>query len=301
MESPDQQPKPIIQASETTNSSPVVPTATQAQPVVSTPPVITSPGSQRFKEIKNLVIKILIGCLVAAAALAVVAVLVGGLSDILWRAIVTLILVAGHAVAALTYISTSEHSEGKEELGFFSNAVFVVIILSFITSVLGTWNLLSSSIVWKLYGTYLVLLFAVLHGNMLHQSTGKTSTIDNIVKFNYLFMVIVVGMILPIIYFDTGSFDGLYYRFLSAFAIIDATLTIVAVALHRLYLNKHPKDASALFSTSPVQLDANGQQVVVQQAPKRHTNPLLILFAIYLIFQLLSAVAVGFMGGFNSI
>jgi hypothetical protein len=278
---PSQQPSPI------------------SPPTPSAPPIVPTPaGSNHFKEIKSLVIKVLIGCLIVAAGLAVVAVLVGGFSEIMVRSLTTLVLVAVHAIAALTYIgkTDAEHEEGG--LSFFSNVVFAVIVLSFITSVLGTWQILGGDIVWKLYATYFIFLFAALHGNMLHQARGKTSLIDNIVRANYLFMMVVIVLLLPIIYISSGDFASIYYRALAAFGIIDATLTILAVALHRLYLNKHPNDASVLFSANP-QLTADGQTVAPQQKiVKRHTNPLLILFAIYLIGQLVVSLIFGLTGKF---
>ena len=253
----------------------------------------------RFAEVKNFVIKVLIGCLVVAAGLAVVAVLSGGMSDILSRSLLTLGLVAAHAVAALAYISSSDmKGENGQDLTIFSNAVFTVIVLSFITSVFGTWNVIGGDVVGKLYLTYFVSLFAVLHGEMLYGTTGKTTTIDRLVLANYIFMVLVVLMLLPLIWAGTDQFGEFYYRPLAALGIIDATLTITAVALHKLYLNKHPQEQSQLF-TAQLQLGPNGQPVAAQVQPKRRTNPLLLLFGLYLAVQLVISLVFAVMGGFR--
>jgi hypothetical protein len=276
----------------TPSSQPAAPATQPSPPPAAPPPAPPTPPAQaphpesnRFKEIKSLVIKVLIGCLVAAAGVSVVAVLVGGFSETMYRSLLTLVLVAAHALAALTYISTSEIKRDEEGLSFFSNVVFVVIVLSFITSVLGTWEIISGDVLGKAYATYFIFLFAALHGNMLHQARGKTSTIDNIIYVNYVFMAVVIAMLLPVVYIGSEMFADVYYRILAAAGIIDATLTILAVSLHRLYLNKHPEQSSALFEAS----SGSGQP----GTPKRHTNPLLILLGAYIILQILGSVMFG--------
>ena len=230
------------------------------------------PKAAQFEMIKNILIKGLIGSLIAAAGVAVIAVLLGSLSGIVTLSIETLVLVMVHAIAALTYVNTGYKSDEKGELTFFSNTLFVLIILSFFTSVLGVWSVLGNSLVGQLYLTYFIVLFGALHANMLYQTTGKTKNIDNIATTNYFFMVAVICFLLVIIYSNFQTFPDFFYRLLAALAIIDATLTIVAVALHRLYLGKHPEEASALFATRPQE--------------KRHISPFLILFGIYLILQI---------------
>ena len=252
----------------------------------------------RFETLKKVFIRTLVVSLISAAAVAVITVLLGQLSDILWRSLMTLGLVAAHALASLFYIRTAEQSKDAEELTFFSNSVFILIILSFITSIFGTWQIINGELMGKLYLTYFVLLFAVLHGELLSKTTKLELYIDRIVAANYGFMLLVIGMLLPIIYLSQVTFDGLYYRGLAAAGIIDATLTILAVIFHKLYLQKHPLVLSQLFSVNSGQLDANGQPIPVAVGiPKRHTNPLLLLLGIYIIGQMVVSLIFAVSGG----
>ena len=252
----------------------------------------------RFETLKKLFIKVLIVSLISAAAVAVITVLVGQLSDILWRSLMTLGLVAAHALASLFYIRTAEQSKDGEELTFFSNSVFIIIILSFVTSIFGTWQIIDGELMGKLYLTYFVLLFAVLHGELLSKTSKLEPYIDRIVAANYGFMLLVIGLLLPIIYFSQITFSDIYYRGLAAAGIVDATLTILAVIFHKLYLQKHPKAESQLFSVNSGQLDANGQPIPVAVAiPKRHTNPLLLLLGVYIIGQMVVSLIFAVSGG----
>lgn len=241
-----------------------------------------------FEALKKLFIKILIGSLIAAAAIAVAAVLVGSFNDILSRALYTLVIVAFHALVSLAYIQSNEKRQEAQELGFFSNAVFLIIILSFITSIFGVWNVFDSSLVEKLYQAYFIILFGVLHVELLYKSTGLEVRIDRLVLANFVFIAIVLVQLLLVISFDSGSFNGLYYRILSAAAIVDTTLTILVVILQKLYLSKHPEMQSALFTNVGVGA-ATGQLGAVQPA-RRRTNPLLLALGLFIAFQFIGAI-----------
>lgn len=244
--------------------------------------------------LKKLSIKIMIGSLIAAAGLAVIAVLIGEINDVLFRALATLGIVALHALASLAYIgNTTDQAEEsqKEELSFFRNTVFVILVLSFFSAVFGVWEVLPGEVVGKLYLTYGVLVFASLHGEMLVATTKKETTIDRIVYSNYVLMAIVIGMLLPLIWFATEvEFADFYYRLLAAAGIVDATLTILAVILHRMYLQKHPKADSTMFTVTQPAFDANGNPIQLEAkatVPSRRMHPLLLLLGIFIAGQIL--------------
>jgi hypothetical protein len=155
-------------------------------------------------------------------------------------------------------------------------------------------------LVWKLYATYFILLFATLHGEVLAKILGKTNYMDNIVYFNYLFMLVVVALLVIVIFVSDGSLLGdVFYRILAACGIVDATLTLTAIILHKLYLQKHPTVQSPVFSLQP------GQPGQVQQNPqaapeaKRGMHPLVIILIAYLAFQFIGGIVVAAIGGLN--
>lgn len=249
------------------------------------------------EKIKKLSVQVMIGGLIGAAVIAVTAVLAGSFDDTFGKALFTLLVVMLHALVCLGFIEQSTKSWSKS-FKFFSNTVFFLIVLSFFTSIFGIWGLFSSELIARLYGTYGILLFACLHGQMLVETRGKQSNIDTIVNFNYALMLVVVLMILPLIWIDTSSFASFYYRLLAAFGIIDATLTILAVILHRMYVQKHPQAQSAIY-TVVTQPGPNGQPVQVQTAVKqRHLHPLVWILGIFLIGQLVISLLFAALGAF---
>lgn len=239
--------------------------------------------------LRKLFIQTLVGSLIAAAALAVIAVLLGGFTDILGRTLGTILIVAAHSIVGLGIVHTNENQNDAQMLNVFTNTSFVIVVLSFITSVFGIWELLPGELVGRLYLTYLVILFATLHGEMLAKSLNKEAYIDKIVWANYGIMAVVVALILPVIYIEDASvlLGDFYFRLLTAFAIVDATLTILAMIFYKVYLQKHPKVESPIFYPAQVQYDAQGKPVpfTPAQPPKRGTNPLLIILGLFLLVQ----------------
>lgn len=248
-----------------------------------------------LKQLKDIFLKVLIGCLVAAAGLAVVTVLAGAFSEVFFKSFSTILIVALHALASFGFIDYTERQTEPESLGFFTTGTFVIIVLSFITAVFGTWGLIDWDLAGKLYMTYFVVLFAILHAEVLAKTTGKESRIDNTVFANYLFMALVVAMILPIIYIqDATTLGEFYFRGLAALGIIDATLTLVAILLHKIYLQKHPTVVSPVFAIpqatnqvpgqpgvqAPGQPGAPVQQVVVQQPRRMSALAMILLFIV---------------------
>jgi phosphatidylserine synthase len=254
-----------------------------------------------LEKTKSLFLKSMIGCLVAAAVLAVATILAGQFNDVSARALFTIVLVAIHCLVSFGFILNNEKQETFESLSIFANATFILIILSFMTSVLGVWGIVPGWLVAKLYAVYFVLLFAILHGETLAKTLGKQHNIDLIVHWNYVFMAVVVILIMPVIFMaDQDLLTPFYYRFLAACGIIDATLTLVAVILHKLYLQKHPKLVDNIFSIQPVPGQPGSTQYVqVQNAPgqpKRGTNIFVFILIAYLAVQFAAGIILGILG-----
>jgi hypothetical protein len=284
--------QPEQQIPDTPSTPQPQPVTEQTQPTL--PPSQHRQLTERTERLKRLSIQVMIAGLIGAAVLAVVAVLAGSFSKTFEKSLFTLFLVIVHALACLAFVEQTGKAK-KSSFKFFENAVFIIIVLSFFTSIFGVWGLLAGSIVAKLYGTYFILLFASLHGQMLVEARGFQSSINNIVNVNYALMGLVIVLILPIIWSGNTDFPNFYYRLLAAAGIIDGTLTIIAVILHRLYIQKHPDIQSPIFTNiQSVQSGAPGQ--VMPQ--KRHIHPLIWLLGIFIVGQFALSLLFGILGAF---
>lgn len=225
-----------------------------------------------------------------AAAIAVIAVLVGSFNDTLARALGTIAMVALHAVLSFGYITGADKRDRRDDgrsIELFINTVFTLIVLSFITSLFAIWQFIEGSLTLKLYLSYGVLLFATLHADVLYRIRGFEKRIDGVVTVNYIVMTIVVLMIFAVIFSGTPSDLGdFFYRILAACGIVDATMTITAMIMHKLYLQKHPE------------LSAKAAQSAVSQPKNFWRNPIVIILLIFLAFQAIGSLFALFTQGF---
>lgn len=243
-----------------------------------------------FDRLKKYSINIMIYSLIGAAVVAVAAVLAGDWNDAFSRALFSLFIVAVHSLIVLGFLQVNNDPEKTQWLNFFTNTVFFIVILSFFTAILGIWEALPGEVVSKLYATYFVFAFASLHGQVLFEATDKEKRIDIMVLANYVIMGLVIIMLLPLIWYSETEFDNFYYRFLTAMAIVDATLTFLVVILHKLYLQKHPKTPSQLFANQTI-LTTNEKGEAIQRelhqtvSQRRHMHPVLVILIVLLVLQ----------------
>ena len=68
---------------------------------------------------KSLFLKTFIGCLIAAAGLGVVTILVENSSDLTWKALFTILLVALHCMLSFGFFLNNEKEETFKSLRFY--------------------------------------------------------------------------------------------------------------------------------------------------------------------------------------
>lgn len=233
-----------------------------------------------FAEFKKFFLYNLIGSLIIAALVAVITVLIGKFNEVSWRVLLTLFMVVIHSLISLVFIWDNERENTFERLSVFINVLFILIVLSFFSSILGIWEVIPGEFVWHIYQTYFVLLFASLHGDILSKALKKENYIDIIIYINYIFMGIVVLMLLPIIYMDDARnvLGDLYYRVLAAMGIIDGTLSILTIIFYRIFMHNHPDTENPLGGYSA---DAKPSK-----AEKKGLSIWVWILIIYLIVQI---------------
>ena len=109
----------------------------------------------------------MIGSLIISALVAVAVVLFSEFNEITSKVFLTLFMVILHSLISLAFIWSDEKEDIFEIIAFFIKVLFLLIVVSFITSIFGIWKIIPGDTVWNLYQTYFVLAFASLHGDIL--------------------------------------------------------------------------------------------------------------------------------------
>lgn len=295
------QEQPVLNQSESSPVPPHQPASTQPQAEQPLAPAIHATAQQqnqpasvqpientRSKQLKRFFLQLLLGSLICAAVVAVVAVLAGSFNSTFARALGTIAMVALHALLSFGYISENDKRDkaSQQTNELFSNTVFAIIVISFFTSIFAIWQVISLDLTLKLYLFYGVILFATLHGEVLYRLRGFEKRIDSAVIANYVLMSVVIVMLTIVIFYpersDLGSF---YYRLLAAVGIVDATATITAIIMHKMYMQKHPELAK--------EVDAN------EKAKSKNfwKNPFVVILIIFLAFQFIGGIIGLIVGG----
>src|SRR4051812_24047453 len=97
-----------------------------------------------FAELKKFFLYCFIGSLIAAAFVAVVTVLFGHFDETTTKVYLTLFMVIVHSLVCLSFIWDDSRRDTFHKLTFFTNTVFVLVVLSFINSIFGIWTIISS-------------------------------------------------------------------------------------------------------------------------------------------------------------
>jgi len=289
--SPDKQYEPLESTVGQTNSEeqpagrPPVPSASVAQQ----PPVVTpsasnpSPAAEPptpVQKLRSILIKSMLGCLIVAAAVAVGAVLIGEFNQTTWRALGTVFAGIIHIGILFAVISTASNKIAHPSIvraqEFVINTAIVVAVMSFFTTVLGTWGVLTGDVPAKFYGTYAVVLFAVLHVKTLFDIQILYQKAVRVIYTNYGFIFLVATLLLYAIWAGTDVLAGFTGRLLAAAAIVDATLSIIAAVLFKLHAQKDPELAQ--------QFNGAGRS----SSAKVIIAILLFIFVVWPVIQLLS-------------
>lgn len=247
-----------------------------------------------FAEFKRFFLFNMIGSLILCAAIAVISILVGSFGEVTWKSLTTLLMIVIHSLIALAFIWDNEKQGTFNRLSFFINVIFIIIVLSFITSIFAIWEILPSIHVGHCYLTYFVIAFAALHADILSKALHLQDYLDGIIFLNYIMMVGVVGMLIPVIFIEhAGSvLDPFYFRFLGALGVIDGTLSILTIIFYKLHMIKHPR-ADNTLGYVPEGVAKQRQDLESPAVKKKGLSVWVWILIIYLVFQIFGALLGG--------
>lgn len=197
-------------------------------------------------KLRSVLIKSMLGCLVVAAAVAVITILIGKFSSTTGRALGTIFVALLHIgiVFGLVSMVTSKKTDvSPRSTEAVVNIAILIAVLSFFTSVLTIWQAISGDLPLQLFTTYAVALFALIHIKALIDTDVVYWKVRAYVYANYVFIGLVAALILGVVYTSDshGLLSGFYGRLLAASAVVDVTLSIIVAVMYRLYLQQHPE------------------------------------------------------------
>lgn len=182
---------------------------------------------------------ILIGGLVVSALISIIAVLIGEINDVVMRSLWTTVIMVVHSLVVVGFLSAASNNKNSLADEVILNTLITLTVASFMTSILGTWEVFSGEMVADLYQLYFyalfasILIFCLLHARLSDAATALSA------KASIGIAVAFVLYLIPSVFDNTTILPDMYYRGIAAFAILLSTTVVITVIYQWVYAIKH--------------------------------------------------------------
>ncbi|MCL2038006.1 hypothetical protein FWG95_03330 [Candidatus Saccharibacteria bacterium] len=193
---------------------------------------------------KKWLLYVLIAGLAAAGIIAVVAIIIGELSDGVVKAIWMAITSWVHTLIIIGILSISDLGEDRDDhRNVMTYTILSIVIASFVTTVMVILDIIPPHQLYKvgnLYGWYIgVIIGSLVVSKLLDYFMTKDKTTRGVGWVGVGFFTLFVLLFFPPTILD--NLPNIYFRILLASSVVFSTLLIIAVVLGRVYLTKHPE------------------------------------------------------------
>ncbi len=217
-----------------------------------------TPTHNTYDNIRNVLIKILLGTVIAAAAVAVGVILIGTASDLITRVIWTIVAALCYVVLLLAIISTLSHIRDQAHLRstlFVTNSLLALTCASYLTSILSIWGVITGDMPMRLHVVYFALLCGVMYAKPLIDLEDILAKLRNYIWANYLFIAVACGLfaLATLAPSEWNLWNGIVGRMVAASVVIDVTLSMVITVLFYLQVQQHRREHPVKVSAKEAQ------------------------------------------------
>lgn len=213
------------------------------------------PVSPTLYQLRKYFVYVLVGGLIISALIAVIAVLVGNMTDLISKSISTVAIIIIHSLVALAFVSTTTANRPSKSSAVVVNTLFAITVLSLITAMLGVWEIISDGeIIGRQYRVYFTaFIISLIIGGLL-QSTEKDK--PTVIARNTAIgsSLVLFVMMLPRLY-DVSNLADFYYRLLVATGIVMGVSIVITIIFHWYYMSRNPVVRE---ETEPVEATRSG-------------------------------------------
>lgn len=198
-----------------------------------------SQPSERITRLKTAFLYVLIGGLAASAITSVIALLIGQFNSAILKSLLTIFVFFTHALFILALLWADRRNQVGKLL--LPTAIIVLAFSNLITTILGTWEIISAETAWRAVGLYILILGGVfiaigaLRLRVAHQAT-------QIALFSTIGLVAATILsLVPWVLDLFGSLDPLYFRIVSALAILTSASFLIGLILRGIAVGRRPE------------------------------------------------------------
>lgn len=215
-------------------------------------PVVQDTPPSRLGRLKTAFLYVLIAGLAAAALTSVVALLIGQFNTSIIKALLTILTFFSHSLLILAILWADRYNQvGKLIL---PSAIIAIVFASMISTTLGTWEIITAEMAWRIFGLYFLALGAVfiivglLRLRIAHQAT-------QVALFTAIGLTVATVLsLIPWVLQVVDKFDPLYFRIVGALAILATTSLLISVVVRSIAVGHN----ESLKLTAPTKQPVSG-------------------------------------------
>jgi hypothetical protein len=205
------------------------------KPTHSAPTEKDSPS--RLNRIKTAFLYILIIGLAAAALTSVIALLVGQFNSTIGKALLTIFIFFTHSLLILAVLWSDRYNQvGKLVL---PTTIVVLVLANIVTSTLGTWEIISGEVAWRVTGLYFLVLGAAFIVSLLLRFRLAQQATQIALYTSIGFIVATLVALIPWVLDLFSKFDPLYFRIIAALSILAAASLIIGMIIRSIALSQN--------------------------------------------------------------
>lgn len=197
-------------------------------------PVEQAVDTERIGKLKLWLLYVLIGGLVAAALIAIVAVLVGEFNTVLQKALGTIFIFVTHSLFILGLVWTD--TQNRLGRSIIPTTLLATGLANIVTSTLGTWEIISTETAWRAVLFYMLLIGSAFLTTAAFRLRVPVKTIQILTYVTVGSIVAWTLMLTPWVFAVVENFNPLYFRIIAALTILVATTLLVTVILRTIAL-----------------------------------------------------------------
>ncbi len=213
---------------------------TETTVVVTPPSVAVEENKSRLGKLKLAFLYVLIGGLVLSALISVTAILIGEFNSIITKAILTTVSLVIHSTLTLLIVLADK----KNQLGktIMPTTLLVVVIANMITSSLGLWDVWGNDLSWRMVNVYafVIGIAFLVEGLLKLRLRNQLMQVLPYISIGLVFLL-AVCFIPWILFFDASWITDLYYRIITAIAILAVTAIVITTIMNRIAIAQHPQ------------------------------------------------------------
>lgn len=239
----------------TEHSKSTVSDAPHSAPAEATP---GDPQPSRLTKLKTAFLYVLIGALAASAITAVLALLIGNeFNAAIGRSLLTIFVLFIHSLIILAVLWADTRNQVGRKL--LPTTILGLTFANMVTTMLGTWDIISSDTAWRAFGFYFLILGAAfIMAGTLKLRIAHTAT-QAAIYASAGFIGITVLALAPWVLDLFSPLDQLYYRIVAALSIVTTTVYMIAIILRGIALGHN----NALKATRPLSEPTPGGMLAI--------------------------------------